>query len=219
MFYCLLFALWAQAKTRSAYAKYSRVSARGRLTGAQVARRLLDADRLNDVSIERIEGELTDHYDPRARVLRLSSTVHDGTSLASIGIAAHEMGHAMQDADAYTPLVWRQAFYPVASFASRAWVWLFMISIFMAAGPMGRGLMFGAVMCLALYALFSIITLPVEFDASRRAMAILETSRTLDSEELVGARKVLGAAALTYVASAVQAVLMVVWLLLRAQRR
>jgi hypothetical protein len=216
----MLLAFWAQARTKAAYHRYSRVSARSRLTGAQVARKLLDADRLTDVSIERIAGELTDHYDPRGKVLRLSEAVHDGTSLASIGIAAHEMGHAIQDADAYKPLVVRQAFVPVAMIASRAWVWLALAGFVLAANPaLGRGLLFGAIACLTAYALFAILTLPVEYDASRRALLVLEGSRTLDAEELVGARKVLSAAALTYVASAVQAVLMVVWLVLRSQRR
>jgi hypothetical protein len=216
----VLFAAWAAARTRSTYRRYSRISARTRLTGAQVARRLLDADRLTDVSIERIPGELTDHYDPRGKVLRLSAAVHDGTSLAAIGVAAHEMGHAIQDADAYKPLVARQAFVPVAAFASRAWVWLFFLGAVLAANPMlGRGLQLAALACLVAYALFAILTLPVEFDASRRALLVLESSRTLEAEEVAGARRVLSAAALTYVASAVQAVLMVIWLVLRSQRR
>ena len=215
----MLFALWAQYRTKSAYTRYSRIGTQARLTGAQAARRLLDADGLRDVRIERIAGQLTDHYDPRERVLRLSEGVHDSQSIAAIGIAAHEMGHAIQHAASYKPLVFRQGFFPVASFASKAWIWLFMIGAFMAASPMGRTLMLAAALCLALYALFALATLPVEFDASRRALLVLETSRTLDGEELAGARKVLGAAALTYVASAVQAVLLVVYLLLRSQRR
>jgi len=215
----MLFAVWAQFRTMSAYSRYSRIGTHARLTGAQAARKLLDADGLRDVKIERIAGQLSDHYDPRDRTLRLSEAVHDGQSIAAIGIAAHEMGHAIQHAAAYRPLVLRQGFFPVASLASRAWIWLLIIGSFMAASPMGRTLMLAAVACLSLYALFALITLPVEFDASRRALLVLETSHTLDGEELSGARKVLGAAALTYVASAVQAVLMVVWLLLRSQGR
>jgi Zn-dependent membrane protease YugP len=215
----MLFAIWAQFRTKAAYNKFSRIGTRARLTGAQAARRLLDADGLRDVQIERIPGELSDHYDPRDKTLRLSEGVHDGQSIAALGIAAHEMGHAIQHAAAYKPLVLRQSFFPVASFASKAWIWLFIIGGFMAASPMGRTLMLVAAACLALYALFALITLPVEFDASRRALLVLESSRTLDGEELAGARSVLGAAALTYVASAVQAVLMVVWMLLRSQGR
>jgi Zn-dependent membrane protease YugP len=215
----MLFALWAQFRTMAAYTRYSRVGTHAQLTGAQAARRLLDADGLRDVRIERVAGRLSDHYDPREKILRLSEGVHDSQSIAAIGIAAHEMGHAIQHAAAYKPLVFRQGFFPVASFASKAWIWLFIIGAGMAASPMGRTLMLAALLCLSLYALFALATLPVEFDASRRALLVLETSRTLDGEELAGARKVLGAAALTYVASAVQAVLMVVWLFLRSQRR
>ncbi len=216
----MLFALWAQWRTRSAYRQWSEVSSRTRRSGAEIARRLLDADRLNDVKIERIDGELTDHYDPRDKTLRLSKAVHDGASIASIGIAAHEMGHAMQHADGYKPLVFRQAFFPVASFASRAWVWLFLIGSLLSANPLlGRSLMLAAMFCLLAYAVFSLVTLPVEFDASKRALLILEGSRTLDVDEVQGAKKVLDAAALTYVASAAQALLTVLYLFLRMQDR
>ncbi len=214
-----LFALWASMRTRAAYQKWARVPARSRLTGAQVVRRLLDADRLNEVGVDRVPGELTDHYDPRTRVLHLSEGVHDGSSIAAIGVAAHEMGHAMQHSDAYVPLRFRQAFFPVAAFASTAWVWLLMGSFFLAASPVRGVLVTAAIVCLGLYAVFALVTLPVEFDASRRALFVLEGSRTLDAEELDGARKVLNAAALTYVASAAQAVMMVVWLVLRSRDR
>src|SRR6187455_1857874 len=152
----ILFAIWAQMRTKSAYSRYSRIGTRARLTGAQAARRLLDSDGLRDVKIERIGGQLTDHYDPRDRTLRLSEGVHDGQSIAAIGIAAHEMGHAIQHAAAYRPLVFRQGFYPVASFASRAWIWLFLIGAGLAASPMGRTLMLAAVICLSLYAFFAL---------------------------------------------------------------
>jgi len=215
----VLFALWASMRTKSTFAKYAQVPTRARMTGAQVARRLLDSDRLQEVAIEKVPGQLTDHYDPRTRVLRLSQPVHDSQSIAAIGVAAHEMGHAMQHSDAYKPLVFRQAFYPVASFASRAWVWLFMISLFLAGSQAQGALMLAAVVCLSLYAVFALVTLPVEFDASKRALFVLESSRTLDAEELAGAKKVLDAAALTYVASAAQAVMTVIWLLLRSRNR
>jgi len=212
---CIALALIASARTKAAYRKFSKVGTKASLTGAQVARKLLDADRLGDVQIEKIPGELTDHYDPRTRVLRLSEAVHDGRSVSAIGIAAHEMGHAMQHADAYQPLVVRQALYPVASIASRAWVWLFLASMFLPA--MAPRFMLAAIACLAAFALFSLVTLPVEFDASKRALVTLEASRTLEVDELAGARKVLNAAALTYMASAAQAVMMVVYLVLRGR--
>ena len=211
----MVLALWAQIRTKSTFTKYSKVPARIGLTGAQVARRLLDADRLNDVPVEAIGGTLTDHYDPRNRTLRLSQPVHDSHSVAAIGVAAHEMGHALQHAESYQPLVFRQAFHPVAAFASNAWVWLFFAGFFL---PGLRGpLMWGAVACLAAYALFAIVTLPVEFDASKRAMVLLESTRMLTDEELDGSRKVLNAAALTYVASAAQAVMMVLYMVIRAR--
>jgi Zn-dependent membrane protease YugP len=213
----MAFMLWAQFRVQSAFKRYSAVPSRSGLTGAQVARRLLDADRLQDVGIERIPGKLSDHYDPKHRVLRLSEAVHDGTSLASLGVAAHEMGHALQHAEAYGPLSTRQAFLPVAGFASRAWMWLFIIGAVMGATPLGNGLQIAAILALCCYAAFALITLPVEFDASRRALVQLESSRTLDAEELQGAGKVLSAAGLTYVASAAQALLMVLYLVL--QRR
>ena len=210
-----VFALWASAKTKSTFTKFSKVGSRVGLTGAQVARKLLDADRLTDVTIERIPGQLSDHYDPKTRVLRLSESVHDGTSLAAIGVAAHEMGHAMQHADAYKPLVFRQAFYPVAAFSSSAWVWLFLGGMFL---PSLRGpLMIAAIVALSLYAFFALVTLPVEYDASNRALAILEGSGTLSSEEIGGASKVLRAAGLTYVASAAMALMQVLYLVMRAR--
>ena len=208
---------WAQYRVRSSYNRFSKVPARSGLTGAQVARRLLDADNLQDVGIERIPGELSDHYDPQHKVLRLSENVHDGTSLASIGVAAHEMGHALQHAQGYGPLQFRAAFLPIASFSSRAWTWLFFASILMGVTPMGKGFMLAAIVCLSLYALFGLVTLPVEFDASRRAILLLEGSRTLQGEEVDGAERVLKAAGLTYVASAFQALLMVLYLVLRSR--
>ncbi len=214
----MAFMLWAQYRVHSAYGRYSKVPSRSRLTGAQVARRLLDADGLNDVTIERIGGRLSDHYDPRKKVLRLSTEVHDGSSLAAIGIAAHELGHAVQHAVGYAPLNFRQAFYPVAAFASGAWSWLFILGVMLGmASPLGQGLMTLALVALCCYALFALVTLPVEYDASRRALLLLEGSRTLETDELQGAGKVLSAAGLTYVASALQAVLTVVYLLMRSR--
>jgi hypothetical protein len=209
---------WAQWRVHSAYGKYSKVRARKGLTGAQVARQLLDSDRLFDVSIEKTSGKLDDHYDPQARVLRLSAGVHDGDSLASIGVAAHEMGHALQHAEGYAPLSFRQAFFPIAAFSSRAWSTLLLFGIILGVTPLGRGLLIAAAILLAIYAVFALVTLPVEYDASRRALLLLEGSQALDGEEIEGARKVLSAAGLTYVASAFQTVLMLVYVVSRARQ-
>ncbi|HTE04917.1 MAG TPA: zinc metallopeptidase, partial [Planctomycetota bacterium] len=142
-------------------------------------------------------------------------------SIAALGIAAHETGHALQHADAYKPLTFRQAFFPVAAFSSNAWVWFMIGSAFLGrnAPQLGATLMAVAIALAALYAVFAIVTLPVEFDASRRALLMLESTRTLDAQELIGAKKVLDAAALTYVASAASAVMTVIYLLLRSRNR
>ncbi|GJM20821.1 MAG: neutral zinc metallopeptidase [Planctomycetota bacterium] len=209
-------AMWATARTKSAFTKYARVGSRIGLSGAQVARRLLDQYGLRDVGIEKIGGQLSDHYDPRQRVLRLSHEVHDGTSLASLGVATHELGHALQHAESYSPLMMRQAFAPVAGIASNAWGILFLGGILLASAPLGQVLITLAVVALSAYVLFALITLPVEYDASNRALALLESSRTLQPDEMVGASKVLRAAGLTYVASAAQALSMLVYVLMRA---
>ncbi len=209
---------WAQWRVRSAFKRYSNVPSGAGLTGAQVARRLLDAERLFDVQIERTSGRLDDHYDPRGKVLRLSESVHDGSSLASIGVAAHEMGHALQHAEGYAPLSFRQAFYPVAAFSSRSWSVLLMIGLIVGFSPLGKGLLIAAAIAMSLYTIFALVTLPVEFDASRRALLLLESSRNLNEEELVGARKVLSAAGLTYVASAFQTVLTLMYVVMRTRQ-
>jgi uncharacterized protein len=216
-----LFALWASWRTHAAYKTFSAVSARSGVTGAEIARRLLDADRLREVAVEAVGGQLTDHYDPRDRTLRLSEGVYASRSIAALGIAAHETGHALQHADAYKPLTFRQAFFPVAAFSSKAWVWLLMGSFFLGrtSPELGSSLVLGAAALAAVYAVFAIVTLPVEFNASRRALLMLESTRVLDAEELVGAKKVLDAAALTYVASAAQAVMTVIYLLARSRDR
>jgi uncharacterized protein len=212
-----VFALWASWRTRSAYKEFSKVGARSGVTGAEIARRLLDADRLREVKVEAVPGQLTDHYDPRDRTLRLSEGVFASRSIAALGIAAHETGHALQHADAYKPLTFRQAFFPVAAFSSSAWVWFFMGSIFLP--KLGAPLMLIAASLAAVYAVFAIVTLPVEFNASHRALVLLESTRTLDDSELAGAKKVLDAAALTYVASAASAVMTVIYLLARSRNR
>lgn len=211
----ILLSLWAQAKVKSAFARYKEVKSSLGYTGADAARALLDSSGLFDVPIEVIGGSLTDHYDPRTRTMRLSQEVYYGNSIASIGVAAHETGHAIQDQNGYAPLKFRIAMVPVVNFGqSFSWI-LFIIGIFMGFAPLVN---FGIVLFSAVV-LFQLITLPVEMDASRRAINILEGRGILAGDELYGAKKVLNAAALTYLAAALTAILQLVRLLVIANNR
>jgi Zn-dependent membrane protease YugP len=199
----LILALYAQAKVKGAYQRYSRVLAASRTTGAQAAYQLLQAAGAGDVTIEKVAGRLTDHYDPRKKVLRLSQAVHDGASIAALGIAAHEAGHALQHHQNYQPMHLRSLIYPVASIGSTLAFPLFFIGFITSRGP--SVLMDIGILLFAGAVAFSVVTLPVEFNASKRALALLEERRFLTGDEMVGAKKVLGAAALTYVASTAMA--------------
>ncbi len=192
-----IFSIWAQFKVQSTYKKYSQTPTRSGMTGAEAARRILDSNGLRSVRIEHIRGELTDHYDPKARVIRLSDAVHDSKSAAAIGVAAHEAGHAVQYAKEYFPMKLRAFIIPVTQVGSYLAIPLFIIGLFMASD----GLMLAGIVLYAAITLFQLITLPVEFDASKRAIAALSGSRTLDRDELDAAKKVLTAAAMTYVAA------------------
>jgi len=200
----ILFMLWAQYKVSSAFRKYSRVPARSGISGAEVARILLQARGI-DVPIEKVAGQLSDHYDPVNRVLRLSTTVYDSSSVAALGVAAHEAGHALQHADGYKPLESRNSFYPFAGFASKAMLPLLLLGFF--TGFSIPFVLYGLVFCFSAYALFALLTLPVEFNASSRALALLGNTGILTADENRKARAVLNAAALTYVASAVYSLL------------
>jgi Zn-dependent membrane protease YugP len=214
----LILALYAQAKVKGAYRKYSQVFASSRTTGAQAAHQLLQTAGAGDITIEKQPGELTDHYDPRKRVLRLSQGVHDSSSIAALGIAAHEAGHAIQHRTHYQPMHLRSLIYPVANLGSTLAFPLFFIGfIFSKRGP--SVLMDLGIMLFAGAVAFSVITLPVEFNASKRALALLEERRFLTSDEMVGARKVLGAAALTYVASTAMAAMQLLRMFLMRQSR
>jgi Zn-dependent membrane protease YugP len=208
----MLFALVAQGMVKSAYAKYSRVGAASRITGAQVARLLLNQGGAGDVTVEEIAGQLTDHYDPRKRVLRLSQGVFGSSSLAALGIAAHETGHALQHHQRYTALMVRNAIYPVANIGSTLAFPLFLIG--MIAGSGASVLMDIGILLFVGAVAFTVITLPVEFNASRRAVALLKGQGYLGPEELVGAEKVLKAAAMTYVAATATAVMQLLRLLM-----
>lgn len=212
----LIFAMWAQQRVTSTFNRYLREFASSNLTGAQVARRILDANGLQDVPVELTRGTLTDHYDPRERVLRLSKPVYESTSVASIGVAAHEAGHALQHATNYIPLGIRNNLFPVASFGSRLAMPLFIIGlIFTADSLMLMGIWFFVA---ALF--FQIVTLPVEFNASNRALKLLADGNYITKSELPKAKAVLNAAALTYVgAVAVSATQLIRLLVLRNSRR
>ena len=208
----MLIAAWAQARVSSNYSKYAKVRATAGYTGAQMARILLNYNGLTNVSVEKVRGNLTDHYDPARKILRLSESTYDSTSIAALAIAAHECGHAIQDSESYAPLRMRGALVPVANFASYAsWI-LLIIGIFL--GSFGLAQL-GVFIFLAVV-LFQLVTLPVEFNASSRALLALETGGFLTREEAPKAKKVLDAAALTYVAALITAVLSMLRLLLIA---
>jgi Zn-dependent membrane protease YugP len=214
----LILAFYAQARVKGAYRKYSQVYASSRLTGAQVAHQLLQAAGAGDIVIEKQPGELTDHYDPRKRALRLSQGVHDSASIAALGIAAHEAGHALQHHTGYAPLNLRNGIYPVANLGSTLAFPLFLIGFFMSQkGP--SILMDIGILLFAGAVLFSVLTLPVEFNASKRAMALLGERGYLKGQELDGARRVLSAAALTYVASTAMAAIQLLRMFLLRQSR
>lgn len=201
----LLLGLWAQLKVQSAFNKFSRIRSFVGLSGAQIARRMLDSNGLNEVRVEETHGFLSDHYDPVQKVLRLSPQVYRSNSLAAAGIAAHEAGHALQDGMGYAPLKLRTAMVPTVQIGSWLGPIIFMVGLFMASG-FGTQLAWFGVLLFSLTALFAIITLPVELDASRRAKAWLTTSGVIYGEEVSGINSVLDAAALTYVAAAIQAI-------------
>ena len=198
----LLLGLWAQFKVKSAFNKYSRVRSRVGMSGAEVARRMLDGSGLYEVKVEQVQGFLSDHYDPTKRVLRLSPNVYQSSSLAAAGIAAHEAGHALQHQDAYLPMQIRSAIVPTVQIGSWLGPIIFIAGFFM----QWDQLAWAGLIMFAATAVFAIVTLPVEFNASNRAKEWLVNSGVLYQQELGGAKAVLDAAALTYVAAAVQAV-------------
>ena len=202
----LILAMAAQGKVSSTFNKYSRVQSHIGITGAEAARRIMEQNGIYDVSIERVSGNLTDHNDPSRKVLRLSDSVYSSSSIAAIGVAAHETGHAIQHARNYAPLSLRSLMVPLANIGSRLSMPLILIGLlFSFASSMGNTLITLGIIFFGLSVVFTIITLPVEFNASRRAIACLDESRILYSDEIDGAKKVLSAAAMTYVASTVVA--------------
>lgn len=202
----ILIALWASINVNSTFNKYNSVKARNGMTGAEVAERVLHHHGIYNVRIERVAGNLSDHYDPRENVIRLSDSTYSSTSIAAAGVAAHEAGHAVQYAQNYQPIKMRASIVKICNFGSpMAFVFL-LISFFVPVEISGTFILI-AVALYSLATVFQLITLPVEFNASRRAMASLEASGFYGSDELSGAKKVLRAAALTYVAALISSIL------------
>jgi len=207
----IVLTLAASARVKSTFAKYSRVRSMSGLTGAQAAERILQSSGIVDVSIERVSGKLSDHYDPRTKVLRLSDSVYDQSSIAAIGVAAHECGHAIQHNHSYVPLKIRGALVPVANFGSMAaWPLILIGAIFVGS----QTLIDLGIILFSLAVLFQLVTLPVEFNASRRAVERLGETGILYGDELRYTKKVLNAAALTYVAAAAATILQLLRLVL-----
>ncbi len=199
---CVLLSLWASSNVNSTFNKYANQHSMRRITGAQAAQKVLSANGITGVRIERVSGNLTDHYDPRTNVIRLSDSVHDATSTAAIGVACHEAGHAVQYSQSYAPIKLRAAIVPVTNFASKLAMPLILLGLLLTFFEnFSFTLVYLGIACFGLAVIFQLITLPVEFNASRRAMIAIEQSNILTEEEQKGARKTLTAAALTYVAA------------------
>ncbi|HIU07693.1 MAG TPA: zinc metallopeptidase [Candidatus Limiplasma pullistercoris] len=211
----LLLGLWAQMRVSSAFKKYSAVHAHNGMSAEEVARSMLNRSGCGEVSVRTVSGNLTDHYDPRNNTLRLSDGVYGSTSVAAIGVAAHECGHAMQQHEGYAPLKLRSALVPVVNLGSNLYFPIFLLGLVFSWEP----LLYVGIACFALTLVFALVTLPVEFNASGRALSVLEEQGYLSRDEMDGARAVLNAAALTYVAAAISSLLQLVRLLIIARDR
>lgn len=199
---CILLSLWASANVNSTFQKYAKQYSQRRLTGAEAAQRVLYSCGVSGVRIERISGKLTDHYDPKANVIRLSDGVYNNTSTAAIGVACHEAGHAVQYATGYAPIKLRAAIIPVTNFGSKLAMPLILLGLILYSfSYFGDTLIYLGIACFGLSLIFQLVTLPVEFNASHRALQTIDSAGLLTQEEQVGARKTLRAAALTYVAA------------------
>lgn len=217
---CILLSLWASANVKSTFKRYSSQYSSRRLTGAQAAQRVLSANGVHGVRIERTGGELTDHFDPKSNVIRLSDSVYDSTSTAAIGVACHEAGHAVQYAAEYAPIKLRAAIIPVTNIGSRLAMPLILLGLALSVFE-GASYFFVylGIACFSLSLLFQLVTLPVEFNASRRAMRAIADSNLLTDDEQRGARKTLTAAAMTYVAATAVALAQLLRLLMIFGRR
>ena len=199
---CIILSMWASSSVNSTFKKYSTVYSYRRITGAEAAQRVLSANGVRNVRIERVSGNLTDHFDPKTNVIRLSDSVYSATSTAAIGVACHEAGHAVQYAQNYGPIKLRAAIIPVTNFGSKIAMPLILIGVLLSAmGEISYTFIYLGIAAFSLSLVFQLVTLPVEFNASRRAMQAIESANILTEEEQRGARKTLRAAAMTYVAA------------------
>lgn len=218
----LILSLYAQHKVKSTFNRYTRVAAKSGMTGAQVAAKLLSASGVVDVKIEHTKGELTDHYDPRDKTVRLSDSVYNERSLAAIGVAAHEVGHAVQHNQDYGPLAMRSGLFPIVNIGSRMAMPIIIAGIIMASmgtmGGIGSTILNIGIVLFSFTVLFQLVTLPVEFNASSRAIELLKYEGILSNEEAAPAKKVLDAAALTYVAAAIASILTLIRFILISRR-
>ncbi len=214
----MIFAMWAQVKVKSTFEKYSRTATRSGKTAAEAARQMLDANGLYHVSIAQVPGHLSDHYNPKDQTLYLSQSVYASNSAAAVGVACHEAGHAIQHAKEYAPLRLRMGMIPICNFGSGLAFPLFLIGLLFA-GDFGYIFMVAGIACFSLATLFQLVTLPVEFDASKRAMTGMRDCGILYADELPAARKVLSAAAMTYVAALASSLLSLLRLIVIANNR
>ena len=220
----MIFAFWAQIRVNSTFKKYAKIPSRRGLTGAEAARRVLDANGLRHITIERVHGHLTDHFDPTAGVIRLSDATYASTSVAAIGVAAHEAGHAVQHAEGYVPIKVRSAIIPLTRFGSFLAMPLFLIGLLLGSESyLGYGIgtifMVTGILFFSFSTLFQLVTLPTEFNASARAMKALEDGGLLTADELPAAKATLSAAAMTYVAALASSLASLLRLILIFNRR
>ncbi|MBQ8540011.1 MAG: zinc metallopeptidase [Clostridia bacterium] len=217
----VILSMWASARVNSSFNKYSKVSTMRNFTGAEAARQILDNNGLHDVKIEAVSGNLTDHYDPKANVIRLSDSVRNSTSVAAVGVAAHEAGHAVQHAEGYAPIKLRNSLVPVANLGSKLSIPLIILGLVLmgAESVFGSTMVYAGILLFSMAVLFQVVTLPVEFDASNRAIKVLGEGGYLYDEEVKSVKKVLSAAAMTYVAAAATSIAQLLRLILIARDR
>ena len=217
----VILSMWASARVNSSFNKYSKVSTMRNFTGAEAARQILDNNGLHDVKIEAVSGNLTDHYDPKANVIRLSDSVRNSTSVAAVGVAAHEAGHAVQHAEGYAPIKLRNSLVPVANLGSKLSIPLIILGLVLmgAESVFVSTMVYAGILLFSMAVLFQVVTLPVEFDASNRAIKVLGEGGYLYDEEVKSVKKVLSAAAMTYVAAAATSIAQLLRLILIARDR